>query len=79
MQMKSGAISINPEALGAYFANLDSGDQANFFRGLVAELKLCESQHHVSMQFSYVASDLTDNERGYLENQVFCMLQKSEI
>ena len=79
MQMRTGSISINPEALGSYFANLDSSDQAKFFRGLVAELKLWESQHNVSMQFSYVASDLTDNERGYLENHVFTMIQKSEV
>lgn len=66
--MRINGITLNWEALGAEFANLDDNVQACFFNGLARELKHWPSDHGKQMQSANIASKIGEEDRKELEN-----------
>jgi hypothetical protein len=75
--MKPETVMINMELFGAHFANLGSGEQAAFFKGMAKELSTWDSNFRKQMQFACIAAELKINERDELEN-VLTMLYPKE-
>jgi hypothetical protein len=66
--MKVQAVTIDLVALGALIANEDSKVQSEFFRGLARELALQKSRYNTQLQWAYVATELTKEERNELRD-----------
>jgi hypothetical protein len=71
--MKIQAVSIDLEAFGAQFANMDSEEQGLFFKGLARELMCWKSEYNAQMQFHYVADKLKEDEKKALDNALGCL------
>jgi len=76
--MKIQTVSIDMEALGAQFANMDDNEQAAFFKGLSAELKTWPSIHQCEMQFLSVGRLLRDDQKKILSQVVEMAWYKEE-
>ena len=76
--MKVQTVSIDMEAFGAAFANLDSKEQGAFFHGLAQELKRFESHYSAQLQFGYIAQEITEGDKAILED-VLCMLEPKKV
>jgi len=75
--MKVQAVSIDFKAFGAQFANMDSTEQALFFKGLARELICWKSEYNVQMQFNHVADELKEDEKRALDNALGCLWFKA--
>ena len=71
--MKVQVVNIDIEALGAQFANMDSEEQALFFKGLARELMCWKSEYNAQMQFHLVACCLKEDEKKTLGNALGCL------
>jgi len=60
-------ISINWEALGAEFANMEDTKQAKFFEQFAKEINRWPSSYHRNMQLMAVSDRLSDNAKIILE------------
>ena len=69
-------VDVNMQTLGAWVANLNDDDQAEFFSGMSAELKTWEVKHHIQMQFCAVMKLMKDEDAKFLVENVFCMFEK---
>ena len=76
--MKIQTVTIDMEALGAQFANMDDNEQAAFFKGLAAELKTWPSIHQGEMQFCSVGRLLKDDQKKILSQVVEMAWYKEE-
>lgn len=76
--LRNQSVSIDMEALGAQFANIDDNEQAAFFKGLVAELKTWPSIHQGKMQFCSVGRLLNDDQKKILSQVVEMAWYKEE-
>lgn len=68
--MKIQTVTIDMEAFGAQFANMDGNEQALFFKGLASELKTWPSLHQGAMQFCSVGRLLKDDQKKILDETV---------
>jgi hypothetical protein len=64
--MKINTVSIDMEAFGAQFANMDDNEQSLFFKGLAREVKLWPSLHQAHMQFCAVGRLVPTEDRKVL-------------
>lgn len=76
--MKIQTVTIDMEALGAQFANMDDNEQAAFFKGLAAELQCWKSTYHAQLQFHGVARLLKQDQKELLAETVGMVWYKEE-
>ncbi len=76
--MKVLPVTINYEAFGALFANMDSKDQGLFFKGLANELNNFGSLHGAQMQMFYIAKELSPDEKETLKETLSCLWETAQ-
>lgn len=79
MKVNKDTIKIDLELFGSEFANLDSGEQAKFFKGLARELKAWKTHSNKQMQFAYVGQELDDEEKEELANALQMIFPESYL
>lgn len=58
---------LNWKELGKYFANIDSGQQADFLKGMLYEMSLWGNVTDIESQLCSINMELTPEERKQLQ------------
>ena len=65
--MKNMNNVLNWKELGKYFANIDSGQQADFLKGMLYEMSLWGNVTDIESQLCSINMELTPEERKQLQ------------